>query len=593
MDQIHTKLNSCKQHLSLLLSNAKHSHVIVWFQELCNLIAGIILELASHTKDGKMLIHRVNVKMVFLYLTQIVTLLSLFIQVFLNEDKIKGSIMEARNFIIKQLYCCFEGIDSQLNENESIITQNESFQKLVDISLVKLAEIDVTTDREIYLKQYYLSRKHVEDVLCHSMSIAQVVYEEDSKIIRGSCKAVLSDLDSLLEEISRNNINIALCNLSVDSCYDKLCSLERKVNTCVLRLSLKVFSRYLKPLEKLTDCCFDRLVNSEALDDIIVEFDLHVDRIMQIGFFASSSTSNVTSTTKMKNCLASLEALESELVPSLNAVFNNIHQNKHFASLLVKHWKQQAQSLQKMVYGIMDPFAFCQVAYEEIKLHLDNIISNSSHQEVLPMSALTDIIEESTVLESIITVSIQDVDLDNLKSVEDVCKDIRNVIHEIKCAIDLLLIRNRPTNLGNDRVIKRCKILKGLIKNLLLSLAEDSMLPDNNKVLEDAPTDNTKSATSNDAVNKSLEYITSKSKEIIKERSILYKTPKLTSARGVKDQISSQLNSNKKPIPLSKLVHLRNIQFSNSSKGNEESSFDLQITAILADLENISISTSS
>lgn len=106
---------------------------------------------------------------------------------------------------------------------------------------------------------------------------------------------MLSDLDSLFEELNKENINVSICNLSIDSCYDKLCTLERKVNFCVLRLALKVFSYYLNPLDKLSSYCFDKLPGSELLDDVIVEFDLHVDRIMQIGLFATTSTSNVTS----------------------------------------------------------------------------------------------------------------------------------------------------------------------------------------------------------------------------------------------------------------------------------------------------------
>lgn len=61
---------------------------------------------------------------------------------------------------------------------------------MIDVSLQNLSEIDVASDREIYMKQYYVSRKHIEDVLCYSMSIALVTYEEDSKLIRGSCKTV-------------------------------------------------------------------------------------------------------------------------------------------------------------------------------------------------------------------------------------------------------------------------------------------------------------------------------------------------------------------------------------------------------------------
>ncbi|KAI4458397.1 alpha catenin [Holotrichia oblita] len=527
MENIHYSVLKCKRHIDSLLTNAKRvNNIVKWFQELCTLIAQVILAITSYTKLNKMQLGKNNTKAVLLYLSQIITLLSLLIQIFLKEDEVKETVVEARAFIIKQLCFCFEGIELQLNENGNEI-ENESFQKLVDISLDKLAQIDVTCNKEIYLKDFYISRKHIEDVLCHSMSIAQVTYEEDSKIIRGSCKMVLCDLDSLFEEINRENINISICNLSIDSCYDKLCSLERKVNFCVLRLALKVFSYYLNPLDKLRSYCFNKLPGSELLDDVIVEFDLHVDRIMQIGLFATTSTSNVTTIIKLKNCLASLEALESELVPNLNTVFSsNTNSNHHFASILVNHWNQQALSLRTMIYAIIDPFALCQVAYEEVKLHVDDIQNNITNYGTLPMSTLSNIIEESTVLVSIVTMSIQDIELDNLESIQGLCKDIKSVIHEIKCSIDVLIVKNKPTRTGNERIIKRCKILKGLIKKLLLCLAADNSFPDSNAFFEDEFNENKESLPSNKEINKSLDYITSKSKEMIKERSVLYKTPK-------------------------------------------------------------------
>ncbi|KAK9736589.1 hypothetical protein QE152_g11423 [Popillia japonica] len=262
-----------------------------------------------------------------------------------------------------------------------------------------------------------------------------------------------------------------------------------------------------------------------------------------------------------------------------------------------------------MIYAIIDPFALCQVAYEEVKLNVDDLHNNltnygtlpmstlTNHNNLtnygtLPMSTLTNIIEESTVLISIVTTSIQDIELDNFEDIEACCKDIKSLIHEIKCCIDVLIVKNKPTRIGNERIIKRCKVIKGLIKKLLLCLAADNSFPDSDAFFEDEPVENRESLPSNNAINKSLDYITSKSKEMIKERSILYRTPKSISKSIQKNLISLKLNtSNRKPMPLSKLVHLRNMQFSNCSKVTNESSLDLQITAILADLENLSQAT--
>lgn len=77
---------------------------------------------------------------------------------------------------------------------------------------------------------------------------------------------------------------------------------------------------------------------------------------------AFTSNVYVLAIIKMKSCLASLEALESELVPNLNAIFNSTtDHSKHFAFLLINHWKQQAETLKDLVFAIIDPFTLCQV----------------------------------------------------------------------------------------------------------------------------------------------------------------------------------------------------------------------------------------
>lgn len=174
-----------------------------------------------------------------------------------------------------------------------------------------------------------------------------------------------------------------MCKLFMDVCNDKLCALERRVNIAVLRLCLKVFSEFTQPLEQLQEFCLSQTAKSESeLDSLVANFDLHVDRLMQIGFFAVSCSNNTNSkfasfhkfnciyvfffleVVQMKSCLVSLEALEIELVPALTAVtLDKSQQIVSYAKLLENYWRQQARLLQEYIYCIIDPVAFVQVTY--------------------------------------------------------------------------------------------------------------------------------------------------------------------------------------------------------------------------------------
>lgn len=63
------------------------------FQELCTIIAQVILAITSYTKTNKMQLDKSNTKAVVLYLSQIITLLSFLIQIFLKEDEVKETIV--------------------------------------------------------------------------------------------------------------------------------------------------------------------------------------------------------------------------------------------------------------------------------------------------------------------------------------------------------------------------------------------------------------------------------------------------------------------------------------------------------------------
>lgn len=109
---------------------------------------------------------------------------------------------------------------------------------------------------------------------------------------------MLQDFEQLMSHIEEENgpeIKLDAIGLS-----EILCKLEQKVNTAVLRLVLEVFTHVNSPLKNMVnkcriDCDKDNKY-SEDLDALISDFDSEMDKIMQIGLFAISCSTDVKST---------------------------------------------------------------------------------------------------------------------------------------------------------------------------------------------------------------------------------------------------------------------------------------------------------
>lgn len=103
-------------------------------------------------------------------------------------------------------------------------------------------------------------------------------------------------MESLTKEIEQKTWQPTMCKLFVDVCNDKLCILERRINTTVLKLCLTTFSDYKNALERLHLYCLSENEKTETeIDNLVAEFDLIVDKLMQIGFFAVACSTNTSS----------------------------------------------------------------------------------------------------------------------------------------------------------------------------------------------------------------------------------------------------------------------------------------------------------
>lgn len=84
------------------------------------------------------------------------------------------------------------------------------------------------------------TRPAIDEVLAHAMSTAQICAEDDSKAIKASIQTVLHEYSQLEKESKKYKCNPSVVKLHVDVVSDKLCILESRINTAVLRISLNV-----------------------------------------------------------------------------------------------------------------------------------------------------------------------------------------------------------------------------------------------------------------------------------------------------------------------------------------------------------------
>ncbi|CAG9833873.1 unnamed protein product [Diabrotica balteata] len=586
----HIKLT--KVYLNTLNCNISHNtDLLNWFKELCRLLTKVIVYITEYNKK----LHKeLNYKeKLLLYLQQLLTSLSLLINIFVRESEVEQPLMEIRCFCQKQMVYSLDGIRQTLSQTAIIDISNGNFVKWMDSALDKLNEIDYINKKQEAKNIFRDTKVLFEEVLSHAMSIAQVTLLDDYKKIRGSSQSVLEALESLSVEINKPIPNTAMLNLFIDTCMNKLCALERRVNTAVLKLSLKVFSEYTLPLEAIHTFCFDKSNRGKQseLDNLIVELDLHVDRILQIGLFAVSCSSCSNNCVKIRSCLASLEALETELVPAFTSVLNEISLNKIQLSLLLKdYWLNQARILHKLICLIIDPFAFCEVIYEENKLLVADISESVKTQSTMDVTLFDKLLRQSKVLEQFMQIVIEDQQEANVSEIKNAYSDFKCVLNEVKTAFDVLP-DERSSHL---RIIKRCKILLSSIKNLWVCFADENTENQNLCTKDVSHVEKTTLEQASKPVfgNVFLDHIISRGKDILKDRSILYRTTVRNATFKVPEpSLQTQTITNKLPfqerkLPNLKLTHLRNKTFINSSYRNKTNG-ELQMTDILKELNNL------
>lgn len=142
-------------------------------------------------------------------------------------------------------------------------------------------------------------RKVVDTLMSQALAFTNICIPEDKKSLTAICQKVLRECISLEKECSFSEKEVKESEknrrLKAEILETALYQLEHLINECLLRLVFQVLSDLKKdPVQLLRKM---KMENTEQIiiDELICDFDLVLDRLVQIGIFAIAFSTNYKS----------------------------------------------------------------------------------------------------------------------------------------------------------------------------------------------------------------------------------------------------------------------------------------------------------
>ncbi|KFB47295.1 hypothetical protein ZHAS_00015325 [Anopheles sinensis] len=403
----------------------------------------------------------------FLCISQIVTCirwLEKTITMELKAGKRQG-LPQSRQCFLDRIIWCLERLKAVLETDVPCEAVTESnFVSYLDLALSLISPLTVASDEDCtedeYDRQYNAVlvesgriRSIIEALITQTFGFCNVLPEEDRKRITNFCQKVLKECLALERESNERDSNSKKLRVSI--LESAIYQLEKHVNECLLRLVYETFGdtdrRLLSQLrENITSTA-----SEDELDGITQPFDEYVERLMQIGLFAISYADNLKLCSAIRSSLASIEALDSYLIPSL---YMGTHNN---TILLEQHWLEESDILCKHVHKIIDTNAFALALIEQLDAKLDEFETDFKPTEGLEMARKVEIFLQHL-----------EVNANEVKLHEEPLKlyyaDYRTMTLEcraiVKCA-------QQDDSIDPRRVIKRFRVLLGKLRKIQLTIS--------------------------------------------------------------------------------------------------------------------------
>lgn len=157
----------------------------------------------------------------------------------------------------------------------------------------------------------------------------------------------------------------------------------------------------------------------------------------------------------MRSCLASCEALDSCLVPSIFAV----HSAEWHSKLLEQHWREEVAHFRRCVQEIIDSSAFCVILIDDMSDAITEL--NKSFDA----NSMQKIISHSTVLHEHLQLNYTDMNLHIESAAKLHYDDFKLMLKECKA------IARTTETVDSRRRVKRLQILRSVLKKLESTLS--------------------------------------------------------------------------------------------------------------------------
>ncbi|CAG9564758.1 unnamed protein product [Danaus chrysippus] len=431
----------------------------------------------------------------------------------LESDK-KLYLQESRNCTLERLTWCYNkllSIEALLNTPNDDIDPNypilaitmyfvnwidQTFEVLNKLSSI-VYKTDVKDDEEEYKKwkneivECVLSlHTSIDELLLSALTLCKYCLPDDQPVVKAHCQVVMRETNALLSYLIEGDLNTVKAtpetlklpinpsniNVLIDVFKDVLYVLETNTNTALLALVVHCFSQSVSPANMLKEhfdvssgtcmCCND----SNVVDNckVIKEFDLHNERLLNIGSFAMSCSSDQRRILSLRSGLASLEALDPHLVPAVMTSSKSLH-----SSILIDIWNQEVKQIRDGIFLIVDPAAFADKVKQMMHQKIQEITKDSAYNNAKTCT----VINMGCVVYEFFNVYKQ-FEPDALSSHElltPLLRDLNKVQMECKIVSNLFcqaddhkynVKKTQNKNASFGQLVKRLKLLYKLVKSI-------------------------------------------------------------------------------------------------------------------------------
>ncbi|XP_045537329.1 serendipity locus protein alpha, partial [Papilio machaon] len=495
-------------------------------------------KLGNYLRNDELLENVTNIHKVFaLCVSQINKCYVSFIDILKLENDEQLLLLESRRCTLERLsWCCsrlvaieemLEGITDNNGQDsafdESIFDPPLYFVNWIDQTFDDLKTLtDLVSLSDADSKQYdqwkidmvrCLKSLHnsIDELLLSAMTLCRYCLPADQHAIKARCQVVLRETKTLLSDIINgdidtvfNNSEISLnlpikpsnVNVLIDVLKDALYMLETNTSRGVLALLVHCFTYTISPVDVLKNhykgnksmCdCLSKNEDETKTCDFVTEFDLHNERLMQIGSFAVSCSADDKRILSIRSNLASLEALDPHLVPALIMA-----PESHHSMLLSSTWNKEVLEIKDSIFLIVDPAAFSEKARQVMQQKLleiikDNVYENNKICSVINIGCV--VYEFFDVYEKYEPDAIKEREqliplLSDLYKVQLECK----VVSDLLCSGSdfLYKVKKSSKTVTFEQMLKRLKLLYTIVNkiNKLLHPEEENNLFDEETIEE-------------------------------------------------------------------------------------------------------------